>query len=157
MIEKMSIVDIDFFNIVNELIETNDIEGFKQLLKHNIYNPNEEKNWAIRYASTLNRHNIVELLLSDERVDPSDDQDNALKKAMFNNHVESTKALLKDERVDPSSQGCYFLINAHENKYTAMTLLLFRHEKVKKELKKNHIELFDILTKFDIKNKAITF
>ena len=77
-------------------IEANDIEFIKNLIKNE--EPDFSNNFLIRAASKLNKFDIVELLLKDERVNPSAENNEALLNSVINKNTEIFELLIKDEK-----------------------------------------------------------
>ena len=65
--------------------------------------PTANHNFAIRWAASYNRKEMVEELLNDPHVDPSDAGNSAIKAACLKNNLEIVKLLLRDIRVNPSA------------------------------------------------------
>lgn len=83
-----------------------------------LIDPSTNNNFAIRYACSQNKLQLVRKLLSDPRVDPSDHDNEALHKACERGNYEILKLLLSDERVDPSSinnHALHIAISLHHN------------------------------------------
>jgi hypothetical protein len=118
---------------------------------------------SIIIAVTENNLDIVNLLLSDERVDPSVENNRAIYTAAQNNNTNIVRALLADKRVDPSTSiisGNALIIAAETGNADVVRLLLKdpkinistipayilrRIENNKNENKYNFIEVSDLI------------
>jgi ankyrin repeat protein len=77
------------------------------LLSHDLFDPSVcyKNDTAIQIASYYGCTEVVQLLLSDNRVDPSAHENYAIRKASEKGHVEVVRLLLSDNRIDPSAQN----------------------------------------------------
>jgi len=81
------------------------IELVHIILEHNT-NPGAYASMAVRHAAkTKDNHEIISLLLQDERVDPSEYRNEALENAVMYGGISNVRALLSDERVVSNSLG----------------------------------------------------
>jgi ankyrin repeat protein len=71
------------------------------LLSHDLFDPSDDDNYAIKIASEHGRTEVVRLLLNDNRVDPSARNNNAITFASFHGNTEVVRLLLSDKRIDP--------------------------------------------------------
>lgn len=86
------------FKNINLLIfsaKSNNVDMVKMLLKNKIFNPAEEDNFLISWATQENHTQIVKLLLKDPRVNPK----NVLTYSIFTATREIIQLLLKDQRI----------------------------------------------------------
>jgi hypothetical protein len=65
--------------------------------------------------------------------------------------------LLKYEEVDPSDELNYAISLAHSQNHTKIISLLLNDKRVKNTLKKDNVDLYNQLTKLDIKEKVENF
>ena len=70
------------------------------MLRDDVIDPGDCRNYAIRLASTNGHLEVVRLLFSDKRVDPSDCDNYAVRRASENGHLKIVRLLLEDDRVD---------------------------------------------------------
>ena len=77
------------------------IDAVRMLLSKGV-DPSADNNCAIRLAAGYGHHEVVKLLLTDDRVDPSACDNIAISESAEEGYVEVVKLLLADERVDPS-------------------------------------------------------
>jgi hypothetical protein len=83
-------------------------------------------NYALKEASRYGEHQqLIELLLTDPRVDPSYEENSAIKRASAHGEWQLVQVLLSDSRVDPSTEDNYPIRRASENgKLEVVELLL---------------------------------
>ena len=67
--------------------------------------PSDDNNFAITWATLKGYSQIVEILLSDNRIDPSVNNNYAIKWASQYGHVKIVKLLLSDARVGKLAYG----------------------------------------------------
>jgi Ankyrin repeats (3 copies) len=82
-------------------IKDNDVEKVKLLLLDKHVDPSRY-NFALKYAAIKGFTEIMEILLSDKRIDPSIENNHAIKRASEIGHTEVVKILLQDKRVSSS-------------------------------------------------------
>jgi ankyrin repeat protein len=73
------------------------------LLRHAMFDPSGDGNFAIRLAAENGHLAVVERLLQDPRVDPSANDNYAVLFAARTGHLAVVDRLLRDLRVDPSA------------------------------------------------------
>lgn len=94
--------------------------------KHVINNINYDLVKAIKEKQL----EVIELLLTDPKVDPSGDNNNAIRMAVEGENVETVKLLLADSRVDPSANDNIAIICASKKENIEIVKLLLTNEKV---------------------------
>jgi ankyrin repeat protein len=77
------------------------------LLRHAMFDPSADDNYAVRLAARHGHIAVVERLLQDKRVDPSAVDNLAILAAAANGHLAVVERLLQDKRVDPSADDNY--------------------------------------------------
>ena len=111
-----------------EAVFSGNIDLLKLLLADDHFDPSDGA--ALSYACFLQAKKMVEVLLSDERVDPSMNSNKALINACRNGHAEIVGLLLRDPRVDSSAQGNIALHLACRNGHYKVVELLLQHANV---------------------------
>jgi hypothetical protein len=120
-------------------VGNNNLSVVETLLKDKRVDPAEFRNYAIGAASEEGYFNMVTLLLNDHRVNPSDDKNYALRSA-FN-------LVIKNKNSEQKNKA----------EYKNIVEILWNDIRVKKTLKNDFIELYNILMKKNIKNKIEDF
>ena len=81
-----------------------DIKVPESLLENIVrYMDMDKKYTVLYYASICGYESVVQILLSDPRVDPSNADNTAIRRASYNGHSTVMELLLADPRVDPSA------------------------------------------------------
>jgi ankyrin repeat protein len=89
-------------------------------------------------ASGNGRTAIVQLLLTDSRVDPSVDENNSIRLASARGHDSVLKLLLADPRVDPAADSNYAIRYASSNGHAGVVKLLLADPRVDPAAYDNH-------------------
>jgi hypothetical protein len=89
-------------------------------------------------ASGNGRTAIVQLLLTDSRVDPSVDENNAIRLASARGHDNVVKLLLADPRADPAADSNYAIRYASSNGHAGVVKLLLADPRVDPAAYDNH-------------------
>ncbi len=115
------------------------IEQVKSLLNKG-EDPSAGGNYAILRASGCGQIEVVELLLSDTRVNPSDQNNDVIGDAVENGHTNIVELLLADDRLILSNNDCEMLICRAAIRGQIHTIkFLFTHTKI--DLSINNIKL----------------
>jgi hypothetical protein len=100
------------------------------LLRHAMFDPSADDNFAIRHAAGNGRLAVVERLLQDERVDLSVKENYAVRCAAQFGYLAVIERLLLDERVDPSVDDNYALRLAAQKGHLAVVDRLLEDDRV---------------------------
>ncbi|PRP88722.1 acyl-coenzyme A oxidase I [Planoprotostelium fungivorum] len=96
----------------------------------NYTNPSAWSNEAIRAACQNGRCDVVQLLLSDPRVDPSDGNNWAIQAAASRGHAGIIRLLMEDGRADPAAGGNWPIRKASQNGSIEIVRMLMRDDRV---------------------------
>ena len=137
--EKLSKLDKITPQEVIRLDYADILEGFIE----NGWNPAENDNYAIRFASRFGHSKVVKLLLKDPRVDPRVSNNLAIRLASEDGHAGVIKLLLEDPRVDPSADDNEAILLASVNGHSKAMKLLLKDKRVRKNLSEEEIEMYE--------------
>ena len=105
-------------------------------------------------AIKVNDFEKVKSLLNDKNVNPQELDNYSIGIASFCGHEKIVELLLKDKRVNPNIPNNWAIINANKEKHTNVVNILWEDPRVKITLQQNHKQLYNELTKKDVKNKT---
>jgi ankyrin repeat protein len=110
--------------------EKGHVDVVDYLLRHAMFDPSADDNYAIRLAADNGHLAVVERLLQDKRVDPSADDNHAVRWAAERGHLAVVERLLQDRRVDPSARDNYAVQLAAREGHLAVVERLLQDERV---------------------------
>ena len=118
------------FDILSLAVDEGGIDAVYRILSL-IEDPSIQDNAAIRWAAQHGQVGVVELLLSDPRVDPTAKNNNAIRWAADNGHVKVVELLLQDGRVDPTDHDNFAIRSAAQNEHIDVVKLLLQDPRVR--------------------------
>jgi hypothetical protein len=107
------------------------------LLRHAMFDPSVNDNYAIRLAARKGFVAVVERLLQDKRVNPSADKNYAVRWAAQFGHLAVVDMLLQDARVDPSAIDNFAVRLAAWNGHVAVVDRLLLDKRVDPSVRNN--------------------
>ncbi len=125
-------VDVDG-NVHDALVlaaENDRVNVVDCLLRHAMFDPSADDNYAVRRAAIFGHLAVVDRLLLDERVDPSADDNYAIRWAADGGHLAVVERLLQDVRVDPSADDNYAVRWAAQNGHLTVVERLLQDKRV---------------------------
>jgi hypothetical protein len=108
-------------------------------------------------AITTSNIETMKKLLKDPTIHPEMDNNMAVMDAAEHGFFDILSLLLNDSRVNPSDQNNFAIIYANDNSNNQIVEILWRHKAVKESLKNDDNELYEKLTKKDIKDNIFSF
>jgi len=110
--------------------DMNGIELMAQLFADNRFGLYGVFSCAVRSAGKDGSTALVELLLSNDRIDPASSSNYAIGLACENGHTNMVRILLQDRRIDPSTDSDYALRIACANGHYSVVKLLLEDSRV---------------------------
>jgi hypothetical protein len=112
-----------------------------------------------QFDNAVNDQNINEItaLLKHTIVNPTHFSNFAIGVASRTGSLHLVKLLLKDSRVNPSDNYNFAINEAYIWEYDCIIQLLWNDERVKNTLKKDNLNLYNILTNKDVQQKIEYF
>jgi ankyrin repeat protein len=103
--------------------------------------------YTLTWASYYSYHEIVRLLLTDQRVNPAANDNYSIKWAARNGHLDIVRLLLADQRVNPAVEGNEAIRKASRNGHLDIVRLLLADQRV------NPAEIDNYAIKYAARNK----
>jgi hypothetical protein len=88
------------FIALRSAVKNGHVDVVDYFLRHAMFDPSADDNYAIELAAECGHLAVVERLLQDKRVDPSAEDNYAVRWAAQNVHLAVVDRLLEDDRVD---------------------------------------------------------
>ena len=142
---------------LENLLENNNFNEFKEILSNSNVNPSYGQNALLRIACDLGFVDFVEFLLNDYRVSPVDIDQYAIRAASRAGHTNVVALLLKDKRVKPESLDNYSIKTSLSTGCYSTSKLLFANMTVRQTLQINDKELLQYLSKKFVSNILTDF
>jgi ankyrin repeat protein len=177
----------DTYSTINHAVNINDIDVVKALLNSPNFYCEENYDWILQLSIEKGYFEITELLLNHSKVHLSQgykytltcaassgnielfniiyknkkitikDLNLAFCEASKHGRIEIIKLLLIDPKINPTYLNNWSIIKAHNNYHLNVLQLLWQDTRVKNTLKKDCKDLYDKITKEELKANIIGF
>jgi hypothetical protein len=138
-------------------VEDQNSEILELLLTHSTIDPSKNNNQLLSIAINNNDYKCVKLLFNDKRINPAKDDCKLVTLAAQLGHINILKLLLSDPRTYAYEFKSAAIRTAYDKKHYKVVKLLWNDINVKKYLKKDDKNLYQLLINLSTRKKINNF